>query len=115
MVATVSLKVAVVTPCYKSRAHVMNVIARIGPEVFLIIVVDDGCPEHTGDHVVASSKDGRVLVVRNEVNLGVGGAVLHGYRVAIEHGADIVVKIDSDGQMDPALLPRIVHPIRERL
>jgi hypothetical protein len=44
-------------------------------------------------------------------NEGVGGAVMHGYRVALAHGADIVVKIDSDGQMDPKLLPQIVHPI----
>src|SRR3954453_14591528 len=102
-------------PCYRSRAHVMDVIGRVGPEAFLIVVVDDACPEGTGAHVSASTHDSRVLVVRNEVNLGVGGAVLHGYRVALEHGADIVVKIDSDGQMDPALLPRIVHPIRERL
>ena len=67
----------------------------------------------TGSHIAASTRAPRVVVVRNETNLGVGGAVLHGYRVALERGADIVVKIDSDGQMDPALLPRIVHPIRE--
>src|SRR3954453_299537 len=102
-------------PCYRSRAHVMDVIGRVGPEAFLIVVVDDACPEGTGAHVSASTHDSRVLVVRNEINLGVGGAVLHGYRVAIGHGADIVVKIDSDGQMDPALLPRVVHPIRGRL
>src|SRR4051812_27246115 len=110
-----SPNIAVVMPCYSSRAHVMDVIGRVGPEVFLIVVVDDACPEGTGAHVSASTQDSRVLVVRNEVNLGVGGAVLHGYRVALERGADIMVKIDSDGQMDPALLPRIVHPIRERL
>src|ERR1051325_3437785 len=110
-----SLNIAVVMPCYRSRAHVMDVIGRIGSEVFLIIVVDDACPEETGAHVSASTQDSRVFVVRNEVNLGVGGAVLHGYRVALERGADIVVKIDSDGQMDPALLPRIVHPIHEGL
>lgn len=107
--------VAVVMPCYKSRARVMGVIDRIGPEAFLIIVIDDGCPEATGDWVASSTKDPRVQVVRNTSNLGVGGAVLHGYRVALERGADIVVKIDSDGQMDPALLPRIIHPILERV
>jgi glycosyltransferase involved in cell wall biosynthesis len=93
----------------------MDVIGRVGSEVFLIIVVDDACPEATGAHVSAATDDPRVVVVRNEVNLGVGGAVLRGYRVALEHRADIVVKIDSDGQMDPALLPRIIHPIRERV
>jgi glycosyltransferase involved in cell wall biosynthesis len=113
--SAMSQNVAVVLPCYRSRAQVMDVITRIGPGVFLIVVVDDACPEGTGDYVAASSNDRRVLVVRNKINLGVGGAVLNGYRIALERGADIVVKIDSDGQMDPALLPQIVNPIRERL
>jgi glycosyltransferase involved in cell wall biosynthesis len=65
----------------------------------------------TGSHVEAHCKDPRLIVVRNPVNLGVGGAVSHGYRVACERGADIIVKIDSDGQMNPAHLTHIVHPI----
>jgi glycosyltransferase involved in cell wall biosynthesis len=108
-------KIAVVLPCYRTKGLVLDVIGRIGPEVFLIVAVDDACPEGTGAHIAASCSDPRVEVVRNESNLGVGGAVIHGYRVALERGADIVVKIDSDGQMDPALLLQIVHPIRERL
>jgi dolichol-phosphate mannosyltransferase len=108
-------KIAVVLPCYRSKKNVLDVIGKIGPEVFLIVAVDDACPDGTGDHVKAACTDPRVEVVRNDVNLGVGGAVIHGYRIALRRGADIVVKIDSDGQMDPALLPQIVHPIVERL
>jgi dolichol-phosphate mannosyltransferase len=104
-------RIAVVLPCYRSKDHVLEVIGRLGPEVFLIIAVDDACPDGTGDHIKASCTDPRVEVARNERNLGVGGAVIHGYRIALERDADIVVKIDSDGQMDPALLMRIVHPI----
>jgi glycosyltransferase involved in cell wall biosynthesis len=104
-------QIAVVLPCYRSKGYVLDVIGRIGPEAFLIVAVDDACPDGTGDHIKASCVDRRVEVVRNELNLGVGGAVIHGYRVALERGADIVVKIDSDGQMDPALLMQIVHPI----
>jgi dolichol-phosphate mannosyltransferase len=105
------LKIAVVLPCYRSKGHVLDVIARIGSEVFLIVAVDDGCPDRTGDHIKAGCADARVEVVRNNVNLGVGGAVVHGYRIALERGADIVVKIDSDGQMNPALLMQIANPI----
>jgi dolichol-phosphate mannosyltransferase len=104
-------KVAVVLPCYNSKKHVLDVITRIGPEVFLIVAVDDACPERTGAHIEEHCSDRRVAVVHNATNQGVGGAVIHGYRVALERGADVVVKIDSDGQMDPALLPLIVHPI----
>ena len=88
----------------------LDVIGRIGPEVF-IVAVDDACPDRTGEHINARCADPRVEVVRNEQNLGVGGAVIHGYRIALARGADIVVKIDSDGQMDPALMMRIAHPI----
>jgi dolichol-phosphate mannosyltransferase len=108
-------KIAVVLPCYRSRDHVLNVLARIGPEVFLIVAVDDACPIGTGEHIKNNCSDERVVLVRNDTNLGVGGAVIHGYQVALERGADIVVKIDSDGQMDPTILLEIVHPIVERL
>ena len=50
-------------------------------------------------------------VLRNPENRGVGGAVLAGYEAALRDGADVMVKIDGDGQMDPALLPRFVAPI----
>jgi len=108
-------RIAVVLPCYKSRDHVLDVIAGIGPEAFLIVAVDDACPMETGRHIRENADDPRVVVVSNETNLGVGGATMHGYRVALARGADIVVKMDSDGQMDPALLPAIVHPLVEGL
>lgn len=108
-------KVAVVLPCYKSKKQVLDVIARIGQEAFLIVAVDDCCPMGTGTHIEQNCSDPRVVIVRNEVNRGVGGAVIRGYREALGRGADIVVKIDSDGQMDPAHLPRIVHPVAQGL
>ena len=104
-------KIAVVIPCFKVKAHILDVIGKIGPEVWRIYVVDDCCPEGSGDHVSRFCDDPRVKVIRNQVNAGVGGAVIAGYRSAIADGANIIVKIDGDGQMDPAILPRIVNPI----
>jgi glycosyltransferase involved in cell wall biosynthesis len=104
-------KIAVVLPCYRSKCHVLDVINNIGTEVHLIVAVDDACPEQTGAHIEKHCTDQRVTVLRNENNQGVGGAMIHGFSVALERGADIVVKIDSDGQMDPRYLPQIVHPI----
>lgn len=103
--------IAVVVPCYRERNHVLDVLRRIGPEVGIILVVDDACPEGTGAHVRECCQDSRVRVIVHETNLGVGGATLTGYRQAAELGADIIVKLDGDGQMDPALIPRIVQPI----
>ncbi len=104
-------KISVVVPAYKSRQFIGDVLAAIGPEVHSIIVVDDACPEQTGRFVKDHCKDDRITVLFHEKNLGVGGAVITGYRHALNQEADIVVKIDSDGQMDPGDLPDIVAPI----
>jgi glycosyltransferase involved in cell wall biosynthesis len=104
-------KIAAIIPCYRVKAHILDVLGRIGGEVQRIYVVDDACPEGSGEHVRTQCRDPRVTVLRNEKNLGVGGAVIAGYRAAIADGCDILVKIDGDGQMDPALLPRFVRPI----
>lgn len=106
-----SRRIAVVIPCYRVTQHVLGVIARIGPEVAMIFAVDDACPDRSGDLIEAECRDARVQVVRHAANKGVGGAVMTGYRAALEAGAEIVVKIDGDGQMDPALLPVIAGPV----
>ncbi len=103
--------IAVVIPCFKVSRHIAGVIGKIGPEVSKIIVVDDCCPDHSGKHVAVNCNDPRVRVIRNPVNMGVGGAVMTGYRAAIEEGADVIVKVDGDGQMDPRLIPYFVEPI----
>lgn len=104
-------EIAVVIPTYKARNHILGVIDGIGSEVARIYVVDDYCPDRSGDFVAANCKDSRVSVIRHTENQGVGGAVMTGYEAAIKHGMSILVKIDSDGQMDPALIMDFVIPI----
>jgi dolichol-phosphate mannosyltransferase len=104
-------RIAVVVPSYRVSEHILGVIARIGPEVWRIYVIDDACPDHSGRLVEAQSSDPRVTVLRHEVNQGVGAAVMTGYRAAIADGAEVIVKIDGDGQMDPTLISSFVAPI----
>ncbi|MCG2660968.1 MAG: glycosyltransferase family 2 protein [Kiritimatiellae bacterium] len=104
-------KIAVVIPCYKVREHVLDVINKIGGEVWRVYVVDDCCPEGSGRHAADSVKDPRLRVIFNPQNLGVGGAVMAGYQAAVADGADVIVKIDGDGQMDPEMIPRFTAPI----
>lgn len=106
-----NLKIAVVIPAYKVGHHIIEVIGSIGHEVSLIYVVDDCCPEGSGSLVESTCKDPRVTVIRKPVNEGVGGAVMTGYKAAIKDGADIIVKVDGDGQMDPGLIIDFVTPI----
>lgn len=102
---------AVVIPSYRVKEHILGVIAGIGPSVGKIYVVDDRCPEGSGQFVRANCSDPRVEVIFNEKNLGVGGATMAGYRRALEDSCEVVVKLDGDGQMDPSLIPALIAPI----
>ncbi len=105
------VKVAVVVPAYKVARHVIGVVEGIPSWVSAIYIVDDKCPDGSGQLVIDHCSDDRVTVIFNEVNVGVGGAVMAGYLRAIADGYDIIVKMDGDGQMDPEMLPRLVAPI----
>lgn len=104
-------RIAVVIPSYRVTKHILEVIAAIGQEVWRIYVVDDKCPDESGNYVAANCMDSRVVVLRHEVNQGVGGAVMTGYRAAIADGAGVIVKVDGDGQMDPTLIHNFAGPI----
>lgn len=103
--------IAVVIPSYRVTSHICDVIARIGPSCSAIYVVDDCCPDNSGEYVMRHCNDPRIVVIRNERNLGVGGAVMAGYSTAIRDGHQILVKIDGDGQMAPELIDRFAAPI----
>jgi dolichol-phosphate mannosyltransferase len=109
--ATSAPKIAVVIPSYRVRANVGAVLSAIGPEVSAIYVVDDACPEGSGRYVEEISTDPRVSVIFNPNNLGVGGATVAGFRQAVADGAEVIVKIDGDGQMNPAAIREFVGPI----
>jgi glycosyltransferase involved in cell wall biosynthesis len=103
--------ISVVIPSYKVRDHILDVIAGIPSNVGRIYVVDDHCPEQSGRFVQETCTDPRVTVIFHEMNLGVGGATKTGYLRALADGAEIIVKLDGDGQMNPGLIPRLVEPI----
>jgi dolichol-phosphate mannosyltransferase len=103
---------AVVIPCYRVARHLGDVLARIGPEVSAIYCVDDACPD--GSWTVAQealANDPRIRLIHHARNLGVGGAVISGYRQALAEGADVVVKLDGDGQMAPEDILKLVDPV----
>jgi dolichol-phosphate mannosyltransferase len=105
--------IAVVIPAYKVQDHISKVLAGIPKWVKFIIVVDDASPDQTAE-VLRNIKDNRLNVIQHKANQGVGGAVLSGYAKAISLGADIIVKMDGDDQMDPAYLPFLLDPVLQR-
>lgn len=105
--------IAAVIPCFRVKRHVLGVLAAVPREVDRIYVVDDACPEGSGAEVESGCRDPRVRVLRHERNQGVGGATVTGYRAALADGARLVVRLDGDGQMDPAEIPRLLRPLLE--
>jgi len=97
--------VVAVIPTYRSRATIARVVERALGVVDAVVVVDDCCPDRSGDAVEPSE---RVSVIRHAVNRGVGGATKTGIAAALELGADIVIKIDADDQMDVVHVPQMV-------
>lgn len=111
MTDDIERKIAVVIPAFKVRKHILDVLKSIPPDISAVYVIDDCCPEKSGDYVELHCTDPRVQVVRNAQNMGVGGAVMAGYLAAMGDGMEIAVKVDGDGQMDPGLIPDFVAPI----
>jgi dolichol-phosphate mannosyltransferase len=107
-------KVAVVIPCYRVSKNLQSVLNEIGPEVSSIYCVDDNCPEESWKVAESiANNDSRIRVIRREKNGGVGAAVISGYKAALKDDAEIIVKIDGDGQMSPKLVPKFIKPIIE--
>ena len=103
--------IAVVIPCYKVKQQISDVITKAIPFADKIYVVDDACPEGTGKYVEENFSSSGIKVIYHQKNLGVGSAVKTGYSKALEEGATVVIKLDGDGQMDPAMIPRLIEPI----
>jgi glycosyltransferase involved in cell wall biosynthesis len=72
-----------------------------------VVVVDDGSGDRTAEAAAAAG----AVVVRLPFNLGIGAAVQTGFRYALEHGYDVAVRLDGDGQHDPAELPKLLAPL----
>lgn len=104
-------RIAVVIPSYKVKQKILHVIAEIPKEVWRIYIIDDACPDGSGTFVENQAEDARVRVHYHIHNQGVGSAVMTGYRAALSDGAEVIVKIDGDGQMDPGLILNFVQPI----
>jgi len=103
-------RIAVIIPSYKVSLHIKQVVDSLPDIIDYIIVVDDKCPEGSGN-VAKSIKNNKLTVIYHDVNKGVGGAVVSGYKKALEFSADICIKVDGDGQMDSKYIPKMVQPL----
>ena len=105
---------AVVVPCFNVESHIAGVIGGLPAWVAEIVAVDDGSTDGTLAVLrQLASTNPRLRVIARERNGGVGAAMSTGYRAALEGDADFIVKMDGDGQMNGAELPRLLQPLVE--
>jgi glycosyltransferase involved in cell wall biosynthesis len=102
--------IVAVVPCYNEANRIAGVIRTLPDFVDHAVIVDDGSRDQLAEAVRAVWSS-RLVMIRHDVNGGLARAMESGFRKALELGADIVVKLDGDGQMDPLELPRLLAPL----
>lgn len=109
------MKICIVIPCYKVKDQIMDVLLKIPfDKIDLIYLVDDACPLQSLNIVKKNLnlfQSNKIVIIKNNINLGVGGAMKKGYQQAIKDNMDIAIKVDGDDQMDLNYLDQLIKPI----
>ena len=104
-------KVLIIVPAWNEADSIADVVTEVHGELpgVDILVVDDGSSDDTALRAAAAG----AIVARLPFNLGVGGAMRTGYRYARDHGYDVAIQVDADGQHDPRYIPKLVDALDE--
>ena len=104
------MKTLIVVPAYNEEKNIRGVIEDIKREMpeAEILVVNDGSSDQTAS---VSQNTGKAIVATLPYNLGIGGAVQTGFKYAKEHGYEIVVRLDGDGQHLAKGIAKVIEPI----
>lgn len=103
-------RVAVVVPARNEQRRIARVVETMPARVIEIVLVDDASEDATADAARAVG-DPRLVVVRHARRRGVGAAIESGYREAFARGAEVVVVMAGDAQMDPSDLEALLAPV----
>src|SRR5437763_10465055 len=95
-----------IVPAHNEVGSIAATVEEIRAEApdFDVLVVDDGSTDATAARAAAAGAD----VLHLPFNLGIGGAMQAGYMYAREHGYEIAVQVDGDGQHDPRYIPKLL-------
>jgi glycosyltransferase involved in cell wall biosynthesis len=110
-------RVGVIVVAYNAETTLVATLDRIPAEVLPrlaeVIIADDASHDDTFSHArrwAAGVHGVKTTVLRHTKNLGYGGNQKAAYRLAIDHGLDVVVLLHGDGQYAPEHLPRLIEP-----
>lgn len=108
-------KIAIIIPYYNASKQITRVVSKIPGYIHSVIIVDDCGKEPLPEKEIATILSNKIefISLKNEINLGVGGATKKGFEYALENEFDIVIKVDADDQMDLNYLPDLLNPLIE--
>ncbi|MEW6264407.1 MAG: glycosyltransferase family 2 protein [Thermodesulfobacteriota bacterium] len=108
-------KIAVVVPAYNEESLISRVLTTMPDFVDRVYVVDDFSSDNTGavvqDFINQDQAGGRVTLIRQPANAGVGRAIITGYEQALAEGMEVMAVMAGDAQMDPDELPKVIGPV----
>ena len=109
-------RVVMVVPTYNEAENITEIVGRVRKAVpdADVLVVDDSSPDGTGEIADGlAAADPHVQVVHRTAKEGLGAAYLHGFRVALERGYDVIGEMDADGSHQPEQLPRLLEALQD--
>ncbi|MCP4675672.1 MAG: glycosyltransferase family 2 protein [Deltaproteobacteria bacterium] len=103
--------IAVVVPAHNEERLIAEAVSQVPDYIDYVIVVDDASTDNTWRVLDSIQGKPSLFCMKHKVNRGVGGAIVTGYKRALELGADVVVVMAGDAQMDPGDLHRLLGPV----
>jgi glycosyltransferase involved in cell wall biosynthesis len=104
--------IGVVVPAYNEEKLIAKTLMSMPSLVDKIIVVDDSSSDRTAEIVrERAEEDRRIVLIEHKANQGVGGAIITGYKKAVELEIGVTAVMAGDGQMDPNDLASILEPV----
>lgn len=105
------MKKLVIIPAYNEEKSILSTVQDVLDHApgFDYVVVNDCSRDHTRQ----ICREHRLNMLDLPINLGIGGAIQTGYRYALEHGYDMAVQFDGDGQHDASYLQRLADKLEQ--
>ncbi len=108
----------VIIPTYNEKENIENIIRAVFklPELFHILIIEDGSPDGTAAIVKQLQKefDGQLLMIERKGKLGLGTAYIAGFKWALAHNYDYIFEMDADFSHNPTDLPKLYRACSEQ-